>query len=96
MEKGFKERQSNDWPILGSISWGDTKAWHYYRCYDVLTDGSLAWLSFDSSYQQLTETEGDICTYHWTEVRYLYDWIRGRIEEAEKGERPYRKTNSFN
>ena len=46
-------------PNLGSNSWRGTKARHYYQCFDVLTDSSLAWLSSDRSYQQLTETEAD-------------------------------------
>ena len=59
MEKRLKERWSNDQPNLGSISWEGTKSWHYFWCYDVLTDGSLAWLSSKWPYQQLTEKEAD-------------------------------------
>jgi hypothetical protein len=35
-EKRLRERRSSDRPKLQPISWGDSKAWHYYWCYDVL------------------------------------------------------------
>ena len=47
---------SSDWPKLEPISRGDSKAWHYYWCYGVLTDKSLAWLSSKRPNKQLTET----------------------------------------
>ena len=57
MKKRLKERLSNDQPNLQSISCGGTKA-----CCHVLTDRSLAWLSSERSYQQLTETEAETYT----------------------------------
>ena len=68
MERRLKETQSNDQPNLGSISWEGTKAWHYYWCYDVLTDGSLEWLFSDSLYQQLTEAEANTYIYSIIEL----------------------------
>jgi hypothetical protein len=47
---------------------------------------SLACQSSERPYKQLTETEANIYTKHWTEVRDPYGWIRGRTEEAEVGE----------
>jgi hypothetical protein len=58
MEKRLRERRSSDQPKLGSIS-GNSKAWHYYWCYGVLTDRSLAWLSSERPNKQLAETEAD-------------------------------------
>lgn len=57
---------------------GGTKAWQYYWYYDVLIDGSLAWLSSERAYQQLTETEADTPN-HQAEVGDPEGWIRKRI-----------------
>ena len=48
----------------------------------MLSDKILAWLFFESLYQQLTETDADTANRR-TEVRYLYGRVRGRIERAE-------------
>ena len=48
----------------------------------MLRDRSLAWLSSERPYQQLTEMDVDTPN-HWTEVRDPYGGIRGRIEGAE-------------
>jgi hypothetical protein len=72
MEKRLKERQSNDWPNLVSISWVGTKFWDYYWFLNVLTDGSLTWLPSEKPYQQLTETDAD--TYI-----QLLDWGLGPL-----------------
>jgi hypothetical protein len=42
-----------------SHAWVNTKPWHYYWCHVVLADRSLAWLSPERQYQQLTETDAD-------------------------------------
>jgi hypothetical protein len=63
--KRLKKRQSNDWPNLGSSSWGRGPLRP-----DTVTDDtyvSLAWLSSESPYQQLTETEADTPN-NWTKV----------------------------
>jgi hypothetical protein len=59
-------------PNLGSISWKGTKAWHYYRCYDVITDRSLAWLFSERPSQQPTEIDAD------TYIQSL-DWSLGPL-----------------
>jgi hypothetical protein len=48
MEKRLSERWSSDQPNLGSTSRRGSKTWHYYWCYGVLTDKSLAWLSSEA------------------------------------------------
>jgi hypothetical protein len=65
LEKILKEGLPRDWPNLGFISWtrGNTKAWHSYWWYDVLTNRNQAWLSSEKNYQQLTETEADPSTW---------------------------------
>ena len=67
MEKRLKERWSNDWPNLGSISGGGRVGRpRPYTITDamicLLTDRKLAWLSFERSNQQLTETDTDTYT----------------------------------
>jgi hypothetical protein len=57
MEKRLRERTFSGWPNLESILRGGSKAWHYYWCYGVLTNRSLAWLSSERPNKQLTETE---------------------------------------
>ena len=48
----------------------------------MLADRSLAWLSSERLYQQLTETDADTAN-HWTEVGASYGRVRGRIEGTE-------------
>ena len=62
METRLGERRSSDQPILSPISRGGYKSSHYYRCYDVLSDKSLAWLYSERLNQQLTETVEDTYT----------------------------------
>jgi hypothetical protein len=83
MEKRLRERWSCDWPNSGSISWVGTKAWHYYCCFDVLTDRSLAWLSSGGPTSSSPRQEQIFTPIHWTEVGNPYGWIRGTIKEAE-------------
>lgn len=103
----LKEQQGQTWrrdwgkggPVtsnFGFISRVDSKAWHYYWCYGVLTD-SLAWLSSERTNKQLTETETDSYIIQPLDRSYrpLW-WIRERLEEAEKkGGQPHRKTSSL-
>jgi hypothetical protein len=48
----------------------------------VLSGRSLAWLSSERLYQQLTETDANTAK-HWMEVRDLYGRDGGRTEGAE-------------
>jgi len=57
----------------------------------VLADRSLAWLSSEWLYQQLTDTDEDTAN-HWTEVRKPYGRIRGRIEGAKGDGNTIRRT----
>jgi hypothetical protein len=79
-----KKKLTRDWiPNLGSISWVDIIHCHDYWCYVVLVDRSLAWLSSERSYQQLTVRDADTANC-WTEVGESYGRdSRGRIEETE-------------
>ena len=49
----------------------------------VLSDRSLAWLSSERFYQQLTETDADTGN-HWTEARTLMEEL-GEILKELKG-----------
>jgi hypothetical protein len=63
MAKRLKEWWFNDQLNLESISWEGTVAWHYYWCYDVLTDGSMA-VPWD-----------DLPAADWDRCRYLHRTI---------------------
>jgi hypothetical protein len=79
IEKRQKERRSSDWPKLGSISRGGSKAWYY----GVLTDRSLSWLPSMRPIKQLSQVQ-ILTSNQWTEVGDPCDWIRERLEEAEE------------
>jgi hypothetical protein len=91
MEERLKESQYNNWPNLRSIPWEGTKAWHYYWCYDVLTDRSPAWLSSERPYQQLSETDADTYTQPGTPMVEL-----GERLKKLKGSVIPKKTSSLN
>ena len=55
----------------------------------MLADRSLAWLSSERLYQQLTETDADTAN-HWTEISDHYG--RVRIEGAEGDGNPIGRT----
>ena len=59
-EKNPREKRSSDGLNLGSSSRGDSKAWHYYWCYGLLTDRRLAWLPSERPNKQLKESDADI------------------------------------
>jgi hypothetical protein len=96
MEERLRERKSSDWLKLGSISRGSSKAWHYYWCYGVLTDKSLACplRGPTSSWPRQMQI---LIPKHWTEIGDPCGWIRKRLEQAEgEGdsiERPAVSTN---
>jgi hypothetical protein len=85
MQKRLRERISSEQENLGSLSRGGTKVWHYYWCYGVLIDRSLAWLSSERPNKQLTKTDADTYTHP---VDRSYGWIRERLEEAEEEGNP--------
>jgi hypothetical protein len=59
----------------------------------VPTERSLAWLSPERLYQQLTKTHGQILTAnHWTEAMNPHGRVRGRIEGTEGNGIPTRRT----
>ena len=62
MEKRLKERPSNDGSNLGSMGGRGYQALTLLF-YGVLTVGSLAWLSSERPYQQLTETDANTYTH---------------------------------
>ena len=57
----------------------------------MLADRSLACLSFERLYQQLTDTDADKAN-HWTEVRDPYGRGMGRIEADEGDGNPIGRT----
>ena len=79
---------------MGSITWEYTKSSHYYWIHIVSEDRSLAWLSLERFYQQLTESNADI-------YRQPLDLGQGPIWKSKrkdwrswKGLQPHRKNNS--
>jgi hypothetical protein len=99
VETRVRKRRSSDWPKLQSIPRGGSKAWHYYWCYGVLIDRSLACLlsrgptsSWESQMLILTSNQ-------WRKVRDPCGWIRESLEEAEEGGdpigRPAVSTNQY-
>ena len=50
----------------------------------MLADRSLAWLSSERLYLQLTKTDADTYRQHWTETGGPYGRVRGRIEGTER------------
>jgi hypothetical protein len=75
----------SDCPNLVTIPCLGIKPWHYYWCYAVLSDRSLAWPSSERLYQQLTETDADAFsqTLDWGQDPYVR--VRERTEGAEGG-----------
>ena len=57
MEQKLKERLSRDCPTWGSITYTVAKTRYYCRCWEVIADWSLIWLSPESLCKCLTNTE---------------------------------------
>jgi hypothetical protein len=55
----LEERPFRDCPIWGSIPYTVTKPRCYCKCWEVLVDRSLMWLSPERLFQSLTNTEVD-------------------------------------
>jgi len=64
---------------------GRCKGWHYYWCYGVLIDRSLASLSSDGPNKQVNKVDEDTHN-HWTDVSGLCAWIREKLEVEEEGD----------
>ena len=62
----------------------------------MLADRSLAWLSSERLYQQLTETDVDTQANHWTEAGDSCGRVRGRTEGAKGDCKFIRRTISSN
>lgn len=75
--------ESEDRLNLGSIPLLGTNPKYYYWCNVVLAARSLAWLSSERPCKQLTKTDIDITSNHWTEVNNPYGKV-GRIERTER------------
>ena len=54
----------------------------------MLADRSLAWLSSERLYQQLTEQMQILTANHCTEIEEPYGRVRGRLEGAERDDNP--------
>jgi hypothetical protein len=75
-----KERPPSDWPNLESSPYLGIKPRHYCWHHVVLADRSLAWLSAERLYQQLTETNTGTAK-HW--VQGPCGRVRARTENTE-------------
>ena len=92
----IKERPSRVQANLGSIPCVDTNPPHYYWYYGVLTGRSLAWLSSERPYQQLTETDADTYSQplHWGQGPH--GRVVGEDCRSWRGLQPHRKNKSMN
>ena len=80
METSLRERRSSDRPNhLKRRHQGLTRL----LIYDVPTDRSLAWLSSERPYQQLTKTDADTYSQPLDEVGDPYGRVREKIEGTE-------------
>jgi hypothetical protein len=61
----------------------------------VLADGSLAWLSSEMLYQQLSERDADTTVNHWTEVGTPMEELQEGLKNG-RGWQSQRKTSSVN
>ena len=50
----------------------------------MLADGSLAWLSSEMLYQQLSERDADTTVNHWTEVGTPMEELREGLRELKQ------------
>ena len=96
VEEKLKERLPRDCSTWGSIPYTTIKPRHYCGCQQVLADRSLLYLSPESLYQCLTNTEVDAHSHpldgaegpQWRSQRkYTRSW---------RGLQPHRRNNNMN
>jgi hypothetical protein len=77
VQQRVNERPSRDFPTLGCSPYTVAKPGCYYKCWEVLAEGILIWLSPEILCQSLTNTEVDACSQPLNVVSY------GGMEELE-------------
>jgi hypothetical protein len=80
---------SRDCTTWESIPYTVAKSRCYCRCLEMLADGSLIWLSPESFYQSLTNTEANAQSQCWKSTIGLSPG--SQMEELEKGLKELRK-----
>jgi len=80
-------------PTWDPFQGGGSKAWHYYWCYGMFADRSLAWLSSERLKKQLTETDTDAYTIELKSGTPVVELGKEVEEEGDPIGRPAVSTN---
>jgi hypothetical protein len=87
--KDFRDKKEETW--RKEVQWqGQIGIHHYYWCYGLLTDRSLAWMPSERPNKQLKESDVDTSN-KWTEAGNPCRWIRERLDEVEEEDDPIQR-----